>query len=136
MVHVDAADAARRWAHAWRTAWLDGDDGAVSRLYSKDAVFRSHPARPAHIGTEGARAYARQAFAEERAMKVWFGEPFLAGNERAAVEYWAVLRSEGRDLTLAGVALLRFQPDGLVAEQHDYWNMWEGSVEPWEGWGR
>jgi hypothetical protein len=31
---------------------------------------------------------------------------------------------------------IRFRPDGLVAEQHDYWNAQEGRIEPPEDWGR
>jgi hypothetical protein len=32
--------------------------------------------------------------------------------------------------------VIRFGADGLVREQHDYWNAHEGRREPPEGWGR
>jgi ketosteroid isomerase-like protein len=133
---MDPAEAARRWADGWKAAWLASDEEAVGRLYAEPATFRSHPAREPHPGRGGIRGYARQAFADEEAEAVWFGDPVGAAGDRAAVEYWATLRSEGKELTLAGVALLRFDADGLVADQRDYWTMWEGRRDPWEGWGR
>ena len=133
---MDPAQAARRWAERWKAAWLAGDAEGVGRLYAERATFRSHPAREPHQGSPGARDYARRAFAEEEPVAVWFGDPVVAGGDRAAVEYWAILRTDGKELTLAGVALLRFDTDGLVSDQRDYWGMWEGRRDPWEGWGR
>jgi hypothetical protein len=52
------------------------------------------------------------------------------------VEYWAVIESQGKQETLAGIAVLRFAEDGRVAEQRDYWAMQEGRRLPWETWGR
>jgi len=50
---------------------------------------------------------------------------------RAAVEYWALLRRrDGGEATLAGIALLRFAPDGRVAESRDYWDLAEGDRTP------
>ena len=52
------------------------------------------------------------------------------------MEYWAV--STGRDgtaETIAGVALLRFGTDGRVVAERDYWNLAEGRVDPYDGWG-
>jgi hypothetical protein len=67
---------------------------------------------------------------------VRFGEPVVAG-ERAAVEWWTVSRSsEGRESTLAGVSLLRFSADGLVAEQYDYWHVEPRRRRPHEYFGR
>ena len=56
--------------------------------------------------------------------------------DRAVIEYWGVVRYRGRDETIAGIAVIRFGPDGLVRDQHDYWNAHEGRREPSEGWGR
>ena len=77
-------------------------------MYSDDAVFRSAPFREPHLGREGALEYARSAFADQDDFTdCWFGEPVVAG-DRAAVEYWAVLVENGRPVTIAGVAVLRF----------------------------
>ena len=63
---------------------------------------------------------------EEGTTEAWFGEPVTSGG-RAAVEYWATIRVEGRELTLAGVSLLRFDRDGLVVEHRDYWAEADGA---------
>jgi hypothetical protein len=43
-------------------------------------------------------------------------------DDRAAIEWSAETRLEdGGTERLAGVSLLRFDPDGLVIEQRDFW---------------
>jgi len=132
---VDALAAARAWIDGWSRAWPAEDADAVGALYTPDAVYRSHPFRPPHIGSEGARDYARQAFVDETLVEVRFGEPVASGN-RAAVEYWAILEADGKELTLAGTTVLRFAADGRVEEHREYWSMGEGAMEPPPGWGR
>jgi ketosteroid isomerase-like protein len=126
---VETEAAARRWIKCWSKAWPAADAGGVAALYAEDAQFRSEPFRE----LQGPRAYAEWAFSEQDEAECWFGEPIVAG-DRAIVEYWGVVRYQGRDETIAGVALIRFRPDGLVAEQHDYWNAHEGRREPPVGW--
>jgi hypothetical protein len=58
----------------------------------------------------------------------------IAG-DRATVEYWAILAENGREVTIAGVALLRFDRDGRVIAQRDYWSLEKGGREPPEAWG-
>jgi hypothetical protein len=87
------------------------------------------------VGPAGFRQYVEWAFADEESAVTWFGEPVVAG-ERAAVEWWAVSTAGGRDETLAGASLIRFDPDGLVAEQYDYWHAEPGRREPREDLGR
>jgi hypothetical protein len=58
---------------------------------------------------------------EEEDPRVWIGEPIVDG-DRAAIAWWASLREEGRDATLAGVSIVRFGTGGLVEEQWDAWN--------------
>jgi ketosteroid isomerase-like protein len=125
---------AGRWVDTWSRGWAASDPDIVASAYAEEAVFRSHPFREPHLGRAGAREYARQAFADEETVEFRFGEP-VAGGDRAAVEYWAILRSEGVEHTLFGIALLRFGADGLVVEHRDYWAMQEGRREPPPGWG-
>jgi hypothetical protein len=66
---------------------------------------------------------------------VRFGAPHVAADGRAAVEYWAVVRGDEGESTIAGVALLAFDETGLVVEQRDYWHEGEGRREPPPGWG-
>ncbi len=134
---MDAAGFARAWAEAWARAWRTHDAELVGTLYAEDAVFRSHPFRPPHEGAEGAAGYAAWAFEDEREARVWFAEPSVVGSDGAAVEYWGIsTHASGTVETIAGVALVRFGPDGRVVEQRDYWSGQEGSTEPYEGWTR
>jgi SnoaL-like protein len=128
---VDTEAAARRWIDGWSRAWPAADADAVAALYAEDAVFRSQPFRE----LQSPRAYAEWAFSEQDEAECRFGEPIIEG-DRATIEYWGVVRYEGADETIAGIAVIRFGPDGLVTEQHDYWNAQEGRVEPPEDWGR
>ena len=128
---MDTAAAVRRWIDEWLQAWPAADVDGVAALYKEDAPYRSHPFRDA----ETARAYAARAFQEEELVEARFGGPIVE-DDRAAVEYWAILRSpDGKELTLAGMVNLRFAPDGRVAEHREYWDMQEGRREPPPGWG-
>jgi ketosteroid isomerase-like protein len=122
---VDAQAAARAWVEGWTTGWENADPERIAALYADDAVFRSHPFREPE---RSARDYALRAFADEDCLECRFAEPHVAG-DWAAVEYWAILSADGDVETLAGVALVRFAPGGLVAEQRDYWAMQPGRVE-------
>ena len=127
---METGAAARRWVEGWSRAWPAADADAVAALYADDARFRSEPFRE----LQSPRAYAEWAFSEQDEAECWFGAPIVDGDQ-AVVEYWAVVRFQGRDETIAGIAVIRFRPDGLVAEQHDYWNAHQGRVEPPEGFG-
>jgi ketosteroid isomerase-like protein len=128
---VETKEAARRWVEGWSRAWPAADADAVAELYAEDAQFRSQPFRD----LQSPRAYAEWAFSEQDEAECRFGEPIVVG-DRAVVEYWGIVRYQGRDETIAGVALVRFGSDGRAIEQHDYWNAHEGRIEPPEGWGR
>jgi hypothetical protein len=132
MAELDVLTATRRWAEVWRTAWRTHDAGLLRPLYAEDVVFRSQPFRD----PQPPSAYAAWAFEEEAEARVWFSEPHVVGGDRAAVEYWGVsVLHHGTTETIAGVALLRFGRDGRIVEQRDYWNVADGAVEPYEGWG-
>jgi SnoaL-like protein len=128
---VDAEAAARAWIVAWTRAWRTKDPAALVPVYADRVVFRSHPFRDPQAPV----AYARDAFADEGdELDLWWSNPVAAGN-RAAVEWWAVLTENGNLVTLAGTSILEFGPDERVVDQHDYWAMTPGRVEPWSGWG-
>jgi hypothetical protein len=128
---MDAMDAARACVEAWKLGWPAADAEPIASRYAAGAPYRSHPFREPTAALE----YVRWAFGEEDLVRCWFGEP-VAGDDRAAVEYWAILRRpDGSDVTIAGVATLRFGPDGLVTNHRDYWNEREGAREPPPDWG-
>lgn len=128
---MDALGAARRWADGWSRAWRTHDTELVARLYADAAIFRSQPFRP----PEEPAAYAHWAFEGEASVRCWFSEPTLVAGERAVVEYWAVSTSREGDVeTIAGVGLLRFDAEGRVIEEREYWNTASGAMEPSDGW--
>ncbi|MDQ3778378.1 MAG: nuclear transport factor 2 family protein [Actinomycetota bacterium] len=128
---MDTHAAVRAWIEAWSRAWVAADAGLVASLYAADAAFRSQPFRE----LQAPGAYAEWAFSEQDSAECRFGEPVVE-DDRASVEYWGVVGFEGREETIAGVAILRFGADGKVVEQRDYWNVHDGRREPPPGWGR
>jgi hypothetical protein len=128
---MDARSAARRWQDVWARAWPAKDAEAIDALYTRDATYRSHPFRDPEPSP---RSYVERMFAEEDEIECRFGEPIVSG-ERAAVEWWGTWREAGEKVTLAGTTVLRFRPDGLVAEHLDYWVQVDGRRELPAGWG-
>jgi ketosteroid isomerase-like protein len=121
---METADAARRWAQEWERAWREHDAERVGSLYAQGAVFRSAPFRE----PQDPRAYSEWAFSDEDSAEPHFGDP-LVSDDRAVVEWWTISTSGGKDVTLAGVSLLRFDADGLVVDERDYWHVEEGRRE-------
>jgi nuclear transport factor 2 (NTF2) superfamily protein len=128
---MDMHAAARAWIEAWEEGWPMKDVDRIASRYQPNAPYRSHPFRA--VAT--AREYVAEAFGEEDLVRCWFGRPIVEA-DRAAVEYWAILRSpDGTHISIAGQSHLRFDEHGLVAEHRDYWTQRDGSVEPSPGWG-
>jgi hypothetical protein len=115
----------------WQRGWEAVDAAVIEALYAPDASYGSAPFREPHVG---ASAYLREAFPDESNVRAWFGEPIVDG-DRAAVTWWATLTEAGKDITLAGTSVLRFNADGLVTSQWDAWDQLDGWREPPEGWG-
>jgi SnoaL-like domain len=129
---MDTEAAMRRWIDTWESAWPTEDADAIASLYTEGVVYSSHPFRE----PDTSRSYLERAFGEEELVRAWFGEPVVDG-ARAAVEYWAVLRTPaGAELTIAGCAFLRFDEEGRVADHRDYWDQIDGALQPSAGWGR
>jgi ketosteroid isomerase-like protein len=127
---VDAEAAASAWIEAWTRSWQAKDADLLAPVYAEQVVFRSHPFREPQAPLD----YARWAYSEEEGTpQVWMGEP-LASGDRAAVEWWAVVVENGEPVSLAGTSWLRFDGDGRVVDQHDYWGTAPGRTAPWEGW--
>ena len=131
---VDAERAARAWIEAWTSGLREHEIEPITALYAEDGVCVSPPSRLPKHGPAGVREYVEWAFAEEDDVELRFGDP-VAGGDRAAVEYWAVITYQGKRETLIGTALLRFDEDGRVVAQRDYWQMETGEHEPALGWG-
>ena len=121
--------AARRWAETWQRGWEARDLEAIVVLYAPDAILSTEPFREPYRGHGGVRDYVAQAFAEEEAPRVWVANPIVDG-DRAAISWWASLRENGADTTLAGTSVLRFDAAGQVASQWDAWNIHGERREP------
>ena len=131
---MDARSAARRWADTWRRSWVAGDPQPIAALYAPGASYSTAPFRRPYVGPAGALAYLEPVFADETDVTAWFSEPIVDG-ERAAVQWWASLVEEGKEVTYAGVSILDFDADSLVADEWDAWNSTDGRLEPPPGWG-
>ena len=130
IARVDTRAAARAWIDAWSQAWRALDADVLAPIYTAETVHRSHPFREAGNPID----YARWAFSDEEGEpEVWMGDPVVDG-DRAAIEWWAVVRENGKPVSLAGTSIVHFDEDGRAVEQSDYWGMADGRVEPWPGW--
>jgi SnoaL-like domain len=122
--------AARAWIDAWERAWRALDAEPLQPIYTPETVHHSDPFREPGNPLE----YARWAFGEEEGEpEVWMGEPIVAG-DRAAIEWWAVVVENGKQVSLAGTSIVRFDAEGRAVEQADYWGQAEGRTPPWDGW--
>ncbi|HET8527928.1 MAG TPA: nuclear transport factor 2 family protein [Gaiellaceae bacterium] len=112
---METRAAARRWAEVWERGWREHDAAAIAALYAADAHWSQHPFRAPDPD------YLERVFAEEESAACEFADPLVDG-DRAAVEWTArtTLR-DGDAEHLVGVALLRFDADGLVVEHRDVW---------------
>lgn len=124
-----------RWADGYARAWRQADPEAAAALYAEDALDYVAPFRPPNRGRAAVLAYSQRVFGEESEREVWFGEPVGEGG-RGAVEWWATYVEDGREITLSGCSLLRFDSGGLVVEARNYWHEEEGRRPPPAGWGR
>ncbi|HEV8649781.1 MAG TPA: nuclear transport factor 2 family protein [Actinomycetes bacterium] len=127
---MDAYEAARRWSREWEAGWRDRDAESIGKLYAKHAQHHPTPFRPAIAMVD----YVVSALEGESDADPVFGTPVVQG-DRAVVEYWATLLEGGEPVTIAGCSFLRFDADGLVTEQRDYWHQRDGHQQPWPGWG-
>jgi SnoaL-like domain len=114
---METRAAAERWREVWARGWRAHDAEEILALYAPEAYFQSHPFRK----TQTPADYIEPTLAEEESAECEFGEPIVDGH-RAAVEWSAETKlKDGRTEKLAGVSLLRFDREGLVVEQRDFW---------------
>ena len=114
---MEAREAAERWRDVWERGWREQRTDEILALYAPGASMQSHPFRDPVPPAE----YIDPTFGEDESAECWFGEPIVDG-DRASVEWSAQTRlKNGGSEKLAGVSLLRFDADGLVVEQRDFW---------------
>jgi hypothetical protein len=114
---METREAAERWRRAWARGWHAHEAEPILELYAEGAHFQSHPLRD----PQRPRDYIVPTLDAEAWADCEFMKPLVDG-ERAAVEWRAEVKlKDGGTERLAGVSLLRFDPDGLVVEQRDFW---------------
>jgi hypothetical protein len=122
------------WLERYRAAWEGANPSAAAALFTEDAVYWSTPFREAHEGRDGIRDYWARATGTQVDPDVRFGRPISEGR-RTAVEWWATMRDDEGEVTLAGILFLRFASDGLCEELRETWMVGEGRLGPHPGWG-
>jgi SnoaL-like domain len=122
------------WIEAYGRAWRERDPDAVVAIFTEDAVYRSSPFREPHIGSDGIRAYWRDVTSDQESLDLRFGAGVVENN-RAAVEWWAIVREDEKETTYPGILMLRFAPDGRCEELRECWHERDGHIEPHNGWG-
>jgi hypothetical protein len=114
---------------------LQPDDEAAGALFTKDATYRSDPFGEPHRGRDAIRAYWRRVTATQSNVAVAMGRPVVAGN-RAVVEWWTEMDSDGTPVTLPGALILEFDESGRCRALREYFNLEAGSRLPApDGWG-
>lgn len=123
------------WAERYARAWEEADDEAAGALFTEDATYRSDPFAEPHRGREGIRAYWRNVTASQGNVVVDVGR-ILADGNRAIVEWWTQMDSDGSPVTLPGALILDFDESGLCRALREYYNAEVGRrLPPPEGWG-
>ena len=114
---MDTRAAAERWRDVWARGWREHDADSILGLYAPSATQRSHPFRE----TVAPADYIVPTLEAEESAECRFEDPIVDG-DRAVVEWSAETRlKDGGTEKLAGVSLLRFDAEGLVIEQRDFW---------------
>lgn len=124
----------RSWLEAYRRAWEDADADAAAALFAEHATYRSNIFQAPHEGREGVRRYWQDVTQTQEDVRLRMGHPFTDGN-RVAAEFWATMRADGADTTLAGCLLLDFGEDGLCLALREYWHFDPGRLDPPAEWG-
>ena len=91
-----------RWIRSYTKAWLKKDAKAIAALFTEDAIYNSHPFRPATHSRKSILDYTLGALDVGQVYEVRFGKPVVEGS-RAAVEYWTTMKEKVEDVTLAGL---------------------------------
>ncbi len=113
---MDVRKAAQRWASVWERGWREHDAAAIAALYADGAFWQQHPFREPEAG------YLARVFGEEESAECHFTVP-IVDDDHAAVHWTArTTLTDGSTEDLAGISLLRFDNNGLVIEERDFWN--------------
>lgn len=113
----------RAWLECYRLAWEGRDSDAVVRLFSEDATYQETPFTQPLRGREAIRQYWSRVVVDSQE-QIGFGYEVLAFAEVTAIAHWWAsfvrVSSKGR-VSLDGVFLLTFTPEGFCRELREWW---------------
>jgi ketosteroid isomerase-like protein len=117
------------WLQRYATAWRDNDLSLAAGLFTDEVEYSFDPFREPIKGRHAVLDYWRQAFTEQRdlrlAVRLW-----AVTGDAAAAEWWAAFERNGADLTLSASLLLRFDAEGRCLELHEHWLQHDARLEP------
>jgi hypothetical protein len=126
----------QEWIDAYGRAWEERDADAAAAIFTDDAIYRDNPLGPPHTGRDGVHAYWANVTSTQDAVKVRWGAPIVAADQRkAAVEWWVTMLNGGAEVTLTGILFLRFAADGRCEELREAWHFDAAHHDPPAGWG-
>ena len=108
------------WVHRYAAAWRAGDADAAAALFAPDASYTSDLFGEGLRGRDAIREYWAQATAGQKDLDLRIGWPIVDG-DRAAAEWRASFRRDGREVELAACLVLRFDSSGLCLALREYW---------------
>jgi hypothetical protein len=125
------------WLSDYAEAWERKDPDAAAALFTEDSSYREMPFdEDAYIGRDGVKKYWTGVTSTQENVKVRWGDPVVAPDQRrAAAEFWVTMENGGAAVTLTGIVLLRFSPDGRCEELREAWHFAEGTLQPSPTWG-
>ncbi|MDP9144521.1 MAG: nuclear transport factor 2 family protein [Actinomycetota bacterium] len=121
------------WVEDLRSAWEAANPVQIGALFADDAEYLTTPFGKGLQGRDSIVAYWSREMSTQDRVEVRMGRPVIDG-ERVAVEWWAVITSNGSQITDAGALMLELSGD-RCRRLAEYWMLEEGGIEPAEGWG-
>lgn len=125
------------WLANYGRAWQARDPITFSELFAADAAYYWTPFREPQLGREAITTAVRAAFSGQR--DIHFSFRVLAGSAAPYVAHWTcefTRISSGRQATVDGIFVLRFDDQGQCAEFREWWHSDESersSVEATSG---
>ncbi|MGJ6126940.1 nuclear transport factor 2 family protein [Mycolicibacterium sp. Y3] len=122
------------WLEGFGRVWRERDAKGAAELFTDDASYRNSPflGEP-FVGHPAIEGFWRAAVANVSDVDFRYGVPVIDG-DRVGVEWWATLKSDGEEHTLAGNFLLAFAGE-RVADLRESFVKQKGTHQPHPGWG-
>jgi nuclear transport factor 2 (NTF2) superfamily protein len=118
--------ALERWLDAYGRAWETMDPDAAIALFTEDASYQETPYDDPMRGSDQIRAY--WAGVPEAQRDIRFEHEILAVVGNRGIAHWQASFTRvpsGADVTLDGIFVLDFDPDGRCETLREWWRLRE-----------